>query len=121
MFITPAFAQATGGAGGGGFLAGLFPFILIIIIFYFFLIRPQQKRMKQHREMVSSVARGDTVVTQGGIVGKVVRVQDNELDVEISEGVKVKVVKSTLADVRGKDADQKAPAEKPAKKDKKDK
>ena len=80
----------------------LLPLIAIFVIFYFFLIRPQQKRMKQHREMVSNVKRGDTVVTSGGLIGKVTRVDETEVQVEIANGVHVQVVKSTLADVRVK-------------------
>jgi preprotein translocase subunit YajC len=75
MFITPAFAQGSlfgGGAGGdGGMLMSLLPFVLIFVIMYFLILRPQQKRVKQHQEMVKNVRRGDTVVTNGGIVGKV--------------------------------------------------
>lgn len=104
MFISPAFAQTATGAAGGGASAfmQLLPLIAIFVIFYFFLIRPQQKRMKAHREMVAAVKRGDKVVTAGGLVGKVTRVDDQEVQVEIAEGVRVQVVKSTLADVRAK-------------------
>jgi len=102
MFISPAYAQAAGAAGGANPFMQLLPLIAIFVIFYFFLIRPQQKRMKQHREMVSNVKRGDTVVTSGGLIGKVTRVEENEVQVEIANGVHVQVVKSTLADVRTK-------------------
>lgn len=102
MFISPAYAQAAGAAGGANPFVQLLPLIAIFVIFYFFLIRPQQKRMKQHREMVNNVKRGDTVVTAGGIVGKVSRVDENEVQVEIANGVHVQVVKGTLADVRTK-------------------
>ena len=79
------------------------PLILIFAIMYFLLIRPQQKKMKQHQAMIEAVRRGDVVVTSGGIVGKVVKVrEDNELEVEIAEGVKIRVVKSTLSSVRSK-------------------
>ena len=103
MVITPAYAQAAGG-GGGNILLELTPFLLIIVIMYFLLFRPQQQRMKQHQAMVAGVRRGDTVVTSGGIVGKVTRVYDDsdEIQVEIADGVKVKVVKATLSDVRSK-------------------
>ena len=101
MWITPAFAQASG-AGGPGPLIQFLPFILIFVVFYFLLIRPQQKRMKEHQSMIEAVRRGDTVVTSGGVVGKVTKVLDSEVLVEISEGVAVKVVKATLSDVRSK-------------------
>ena len=74
MFITPAFAQGSlfGGAGGeGGMLVSLLPFALIFVIMYFLILRPQQKRVKQHQEMVKNVRRGDTVITNGGLIGKV--------------------------------------------------
>lgn len=101
--ITPAFAQ-TGPGGGSGILVQIFPFILIFVIFYFLIIRPQRKRVEDHRRLVDGVRRGDMVVTSGGIVGKVTRVFDDsdEIQVEIAEGVRVKVMKSTLSDVRSK-------------------
>jgi preprotein translocase subunit YajC len=76
--------------------------MLIIGIMYFLMIRPQQKRLKEHRDMVASIRRGDTVVTSGGIIGKVAKVDENELQVEIADGVKIKVVRSTVSEVRGK-------------------
>ncbi|MBT56504.1 MAG: preprotein translocase subunit YajC [Mameliella sp.] len=79
------------------------PLILIFAIMYFLLIRPQQKKMKQHQNMVNAVRRGDQVVTQGGLIGKVVKVKDDkEIEVEIAEGVKVRVVKATIAQVLSK-------------------
>ncbi|HSD91622.1 MAG TPA: preprotein translocase subunit YajC [Methyloceanibacter sp.] len=78
------------------------PTMLIIGIMYFLMIRPQQKRLKDHREMVAGIRRGDTVVTSGGIIGKVAKVEDQELQVEIADGVKIKVVRSTVSEVRGK-------------------
>ncbi len=79
------------------------PLILIFGIMYFLLIRPQQKKMKEHQNMVSSLRRGDQVVTQGGLIGKVAKVKENnELDIEIAEGVKVRVVQSTIAQVLSK-------------------
>lgn len=102
MFISPAYAQAAAPAGSTGALFAQFvPLILLFIIFWFLIFRPQQKRAKDHRDMVAAVKRGDTVVTSGGIVGKVTRVEDAEVDVEIAKGVVVKVVKATLSDVRG--------------------
>ena len=86
------------------------PLIFIFAIMYFLLIRPQQQRMKQHKQMVDNVRRGDTVVTAGGIVGRVTKVDDAEISVEISDGVQVRVIKATLSEVRAKSqpADAKA-------------
>jgi len=103
MFITPALAQTTSAPGGSNIILQLMPFILIFAIMYFLIIRPQQKRLKAHREMVSNVKRGDTVVTAGGLVGKVASVvDDNEIRVDIADGVRVSVVRSTLSEVRPK-------------------
>ena len=103
MFITPAYAQAAGGDPLGGF-GSFVPLILIFVIFYFFLIRPQQKRAKEHKKMLEALRRGDQVVTQGGIMGKVTRVKDgeDEVEVEIADGVKVRVVRQTIASVVSK-------------------
>lgn len=99
MFISQAWAQA-GGAGGGDFLVQLFPLILIFVVFYFLLIRPQQAKIKAQREMLAGVKRGDRVVTGGGIVGLVTKViSDNEIQVEIAEGVRVRLVKQTITDI----------------------
>ncbi|GAA5540645.1 MULTISPECIES: preprotein translocase subunit YajC [Brucella/Ochrobactrum group] len=104
MFVTPAFAQAPGGgAFGPDMLMSILPFILIFVIMYFLIIRPQRTQMKKRQEMLNAVRRGDTVVTGGGIVGKVQKVvDDNEVEVEIAEGVRIKVLRSTLMDVRVK-------------------
>ena len=81
----------------------LVPLILIFAIMYFLLIRPQQKKAKEHRAMVQALRRGDQVVTQGGVIGKVAKIKDeNELEVEIADGVKVRVVQSTIAQVLNK-------------------
>ena len=102
MFITPAFAQAVEPAAPNP-LVSLAPMIFIFVIFYFLLIRPQQHARKKHSEMVSNVRRGDVVVTAGGVVGKVTKVLDDaEVMVELADNVVVKVVKSTLSDVRTK-------------------
>ena len=102
MFVTPAYAQAAGGAGGA--FASFIPLILIFAIMYFLLIRPQQKKVKEHAAMVKALRRGDQVVTAGGLIGKVVKVrdEDNEVEVELSEGVRVRVVRATIAQVRNK-------------------
>jgi preprotein translocase subunit YajC len=103
VVITPAFAQAAAAPGGADILMQMLPFVLIFIIMYFLLIRPQQKRMKAHQEMIKNVRRGDTVVTNGGFVGKVSKViDDGEVEVEIADGVRVRVVRSMIADVRNK-------------------
>ncbi len=104
MLISQAYAQAAGGGAGGAFdIMSLLPLVLIFVVFYFLLIRPQQKKMKQHKAMIEAVKRGDIVTMGGGIVGKVTKVvDDGHVEVEIAEGVRVKVLRSTLADVRGK-------------------
>lgn len=100
MFITPAFAQGVPG-GSGDFLISIMPFALIFVIIYFLIIRPQQKRVKQHQEMIAGIRRGDTVVSGGGLVGKVTKlVDDREVQIEISEGVKVKIIRQMISDVR---------------------
>ena len=103
MFITPAYAQAAGGPGGAGFLGSLVPLVLIFVIFYFLLIRPQQKRAKEHKQMVENLRRGDQVVTGGGILGKVTKVKEGEeIEVEIAEGTRVKLYRSTITTVLSK-------------------
>ena len=102
MFISPAFAQTAGGeSSGASMLVQMAPLVLIFVVFYFLLIRPQQKKMKEHRALINAVKKGDTVVTGGGLIGKVTRADEAEVEIEIAPNVKVKVVKSTLADVRG--------------------
>jgi preprotein translocase subunit YajC len=100
--ITPAFAQGIT-APGGDMILQFVPFVLIFVIMWFLIIRPQQRRVKDHREMINNVRRGDTVVTSGGIVGKVTRVTDDpEIEVEIADGVKVRLVRSMITEVRTK-------------------
>lgn len=100
MFISEAYAQTAGAAGAGGAFQAFLPLILIFIVFYFLLIRPQQKKMKQHREMLDAVRRGDKVITGGGILGTVTKVDnDTEVTVEIAKDVKVKVQRSTISAV----------------------
>ncbi len=103
MFASPAYAQAAGGGFGGG-IGGLLPIVLIFAIMYFLMIRPQQKKMKEHKAMVASLRRGDQVVTQGGILGKVTKVKEdsNEVEVEIADGVKIRVIQHTIATVISK-------------------
>lgn len=119
MLISPAYAQAAGGGTASGFEAFI-PLVLIFVVFYFLLIRPQQKKMKQHRDMLSAVRRGDRVVTGGGIIGQVTKVAgENEVVVEIAENVRVKVLRSSISEIlsktepvsgapRGKDEDEEA-------------
>ncbi len=100
MFISPAYAQ---GLGSGDGFSTLVPLVLIFAVFYFLLIRPQQKRAKAHREMLGNIRRGDKIVTGGGILGKVIKVRDNdELDVEIAEGVKIRVQRGGVSGVVAK-------------------
>jgi preprotein translocase subunit YajC len=102
MLITPAFAQG-GALGGDNMLMSLLPFILIFVIMYFLILRPQQKRVKQHAEMVKNIRRGDTVVTSGGLVGKVTKViDDDQVEVEVATDVRVRQMRSMIADVRAK-------------------
>ena len=104
MFITPAFAQGTTSAfGDGSLITSLLPFVLIFVIMYFLILRPQQKRVKTHQEMVKNVRRGDTVITSGGLVGKVTKlIDDDYLEVEVSEGVRVRQMRQMISDVRAK-------------------
>ncbi len=102
MFITPALAQSAGGFAEGGF--GLLPIVFVMVIFYFLLIRPQQKRAKQHKEMLSAIRRGDKIITSGGLTGTIVKVVDDSetVEIEIAKDVKVHVVRAMIADVKGK-------------------
>ena len=86
------------------------PFILIFVIMWFLIIRPQQRRVKTHQEMIKNVRRGDTIVTSGGIIGKVTRVTEDaaDIEVEIADGVKVKVARAMISDVRSKSEPVKA-------------
>lgn len=125
MFAAPAFAQTAVG-GGPAFIQNLppafvqlFPFILIIVVMYVLVIRPQSRRAKEHRQMISALRRGDTVVTGGGLIGKVTRVSDDEALVELADNVRVRVVRSTITEVRSKTepvsaVDASDEAEKPA-------
>ena len=101
MFASPAYAAAGNGPSGGTIgLVGLLPWIAIFVIFYFLLIRPQQRRMKQHQAMIGAVKKNDTVVTGGGLIGKVTKVDENEVEVELAPNIRVKALKGTLTEVR---------------------
>lgn len=101
MIISPAYAQSAGGAGGG--LEAFLPLILIFVVFYFLMIRPQQKRAKEHKAMLQALRRGDKILTSGGIIGKITKVDsDTEVTVEIAENVTVKVRREMIAQVMDK-------------------
>jgi len=106
MFISPAYAQGSiFGFGGGNtdMLTSLLPFVLIFVIMFFLILRPQQKRVKQHAEMVKNVRKGDTVVTSGGLVGRITKVIDDDtIEVEVADGVRVRQMRSMVSDVRAK-------------------
>ena len=100
MIINFAYAQAASASGGQGFLVQLLPLILIFVVFYFLLIRPQQKRVKQHKEMVNSLKVGSPVITSGGISGKVVKLNDDTfITVNISSNVDVKIKRDTIVEL----------------------
>jgi preprotein translocase subunit YajC len=102
MFVSPAFAQ-TGLGGGAGIVEMLLPFVLIFIIMYFLILRPQRQQAKRREEMLKAIRRGDTVITNGGIVGKVTKVvDDNEVELQIAEGVRVRAMRGLIAEVRAK-------------------
>jgi preprotein translocase subunit YajC len=107
MLITPAYAQGglfgLGGDGGGGMVTSLLPLILIVVIMYFLVLRPQQQKVKQHQAMVKGLRRGDTVITTGGLLGKVTKVVDeDQIEVEIADGVRVRQMRSMVSEVRAK-------------------
>jgi len=101
MYITPAWAQGFG--GGSDFMVQLLPILLMFVIFYFLLLRPQQQRVKQHKELVENIRRGDEIVTAGGIVGKVTKVlEGREVEVEIAKDVRVRIIRDTITTVISK-------------------
>jgi preprotein translocase subunit YajC len=101
--ITPALAQTASPAGGMDMFVQLVPFVLIFIIMYFLIIRPQQKRARDHQDMIKNVRRGDQIVMNGGILGKVTKVGDEpDIEVEIADGVRVRVLRGMIAEVRAK-------------------
>ena len=102
MFITPAFAQAPFG-GGDNLISFLAPMVMIVAIMYVIVLRPQQKKAKEHQELIKNLRRGDTVVTSGGLVGKVTKVVDDEqVEIEIADGLRVRQVRSMVTGVRAK-------------------
>ena len=100
MFVTPAYAQGIG--GGPDIFVSILPFILIFVIMYFLIIRPQRTQMKKRGEMLAAIRRGDTVITGGGLVGKVTKAGDDELEIDLGNSVKVTALRATIADVRVK-------------------
>ncbi|TFI58770.1 preprotein translocase subunit YajC [Sphingomonas parva] len=102
MFASPAYAStgAAAASGGGAIIAQVLPLVLIFVAFWFLLIRPQSKRMKQHRDMIGAVKKNDTAVTTGGLIGKVTRVDETEVELEIAQNVRVRVIKTMLSEVR---------------------
>lgn len=101
--ITPAFAQGTSVLPSSDMIIQFVPFVLIFVIMWFLIIRPQQRKARDHMEMIKAVRRGDTVVSSGGIIGRVTRVgEEPEIEVEIAEGVRVKLLRTMIADVRSK-------------------
>jgi preprotein translocase subunit YajC len=103
MFVTPAYAQAAGGAPGAPDLLFQFlPFVLIFVIMYFLIIRPQRNKQKAHQEMIANVRRGDTIVTTGGLIGKVAKVDEGEMQVDLADNVRVRLVRGMIAEVRSR-------------------
>lgn len=103
MFVSTAYAQGAGVAGGGDILSLMFPLLMIVVIFWLLVWRPQKKRADEHKAMVAAVRRGDAVVTSGGILGKVSKVvDDNEVLVEVAENVKMRFQKNAILEVRVK-------------------
>jgi len=102
LMAAPAFAQAAPAAAGPNLIIQLLPFLPLILIFYFLLIRPQQQRAKKHAEMIGAIKRGDTVVTSGGLIGKVNKVNDGEISLDLAENVRVRVIKAMVVEVRNK-------------------
>jgi len=101
--ITPAFAQGASAVPSSDMILQFIPFVLIFVIMWFLIIRPQQKRAREHQDLIKNVRRGDVIVSSGGIVGRVTKVTDDpEIEVEIADGVRVKLVRAMIADVRTK-------------------
>ena len=104
LIATTLVSAAAAPGGGGAFIVQILPLLLVFVIFYFLMIRPQQRRMKQHQATIAAVKKGDQVITAGGIRGKVTKVAEDEVEVEIAQGIKVRIVKSTLSHVLDKNS-----------------
>ena len=104
LIATTLASAAAAPGGGSAFIVQILPLLLVFVIFYFLMIRPQQRRMKQHQATIAAVQKGDQVITAGGIRGKVTKVADDEVEVEIAQGIKVRIVKSTLSHVLDKNS-----------------
>ncbi len=103
MLITPAFAQTSGAGGGADMFGTLFLFVGLIAIWYFLIIRPQQTQVKKHREMIDNLRRGDSIVTNGGLIGKITKVvDDQEFQLEIADGVRVRITRGAVSQLRSK-------------------
>jgi preprotein translocase subunit YajC len=108
MFITPAYAQAAAAGDTNSMLMSLLPFAMIFVIMYFLILKPQQRKAKEHAELVKNLRRGDTIVTSGGLVGKVTKVVDDEqVEMEIADGVKIRQMRQMISGVRTKGEPQK--------------
>ncbi len=103
MFITPAYAQAAAGGDANSILMSMLPFVLIFVIMYFLILRPQQKRVKDHAELIKNVRRGDVIITSGGIIAKITKVVDDEqIEIELADGVRARQLRSMISGVRSK-------------------
>jgi preprotein translocase subunit YajC len=121
MLITPAYAQAAATGDTNSMLMSLLPFALIFVIMYFLILRPQQKKLKDHADLVKNVRRGDTIITNGGLVGKVTKViDDDQVEVEISDGVRIRQMRQMISAVRAKGEPAKSSAKDTAKDTSKD-
>lgn len=100
MIISPAYAQAA--ASSGSLFELFFPLIIVFAIIYFLIIRPQSKRAKEHKALIDNLRRGDQVITQGGLIGKISKVDEAEVEIEVAKGINVKVVRSMIVSVQGK-------------------
>ncbi len=100
MFVSPAYAQSAGGFGSG--FGSLVPLLLIVLIMYFLIIRPQMQQAKTHKKMIEDLRRGDQIITQGGLIGKISKIEDEELVIEIAHEVKVRVIRSTIKGLKAK-------------------
>lgn len=115
LFLSYLYADSGAGVSQGFDFKAFMPFILIFVVFYFLLIRPQQKRELEHKKLLSTLAKGDKVITASGIIAIVNTIYDNEVDLEISNGVLVKVLKNSISEVFGKDGKPKSLSAKPTK------